>query len=139
MYDRKPIIKSIQEFVMICPYFQEGVHNTLADPELKVECSVDPVNGETVYRKYTDGSLLRQYLFNLTSKNIYDADSRNEIAATGFSQCFEEWLEQQNQNEVYPLLDGYTPVRTETISSGYLDLDETGLARYQIQCRLIYK
>lgn len=138
MYDRKPMIKSVQEFVLSCPYFKEGQAGT-AGSAVMVDCSVDPVEAEKEYRRYTDGSSLRQFVFALTSKEVYGADSRDAIAETGFSQCFEEWLEEQNDKGIYPQLEGYTPLRTEMVSSGYLVSNETGIYRYQIKCRLIYR
>lgn len=138
MYDKTPIIKSIQDFVMLCPYVK-GMPEEEGKPELAVECSIEPIYAESVFRRYTDGTLLRQYVFTLTSKEAYDAQGREHITASGFSQDFEEWLEEQNDNDIFPHLDGYTPIRTESVSSGFLILSETGFARYQIQCRLIYK
>lgn len=137
MYDKKPIIKSIQEFVMSCPCFQGQAEE--AEPGTAAECFIEPVHADTIYRQYTDGNVLRQYLFTLTTKKAYDAQAREQLAANGFGQYFEEWLEEQNSKDIYPQLDGYAALRMESMTSGYLAPSETGLAGYQILCRLIYK
>ncbi len=85
------------------------------------------------------GGAKKQYQFAFTSREEYDKDARINIENSGFFQSFDEWLEKKTDAEELPELEeGKSPVRIETLNSGYLyDVDEDK-ARYRIECRLIY-
>ena len=101
--------------------------------------SIDTIGCDPVYKKYVDGACLKQFQFALTSKEAYDGDARTGIANSGFYQYFEEWIESNNLNDIYPALDGHDAIRVDVLQSGYLFSTEVDLGRYQIICRLIYK
>ena len=101
--------------------------------------SIDPIGGDPVYKWYTDGRCLKQFQFALTSKEAYDGDARTGINNSGFYQQFEEWVEENNLNDILPELTGHSPVRMDVQMSGYLFSTEADLGRYQLQCRLIYE
>ena len=125
---KKPIIESIREYVRTYP----GIDNRKIN-------SIDPIGADPIYKKYTDGSCLKQFQFALTSKEAYDGDARTGIANSGFYQDFEEWTEQNNLNDILPELDGHDAIRVDVLQSGYLFSTEEDLGRYQMICRLIYK
>ena len=104
-----------------------------------MEYSIDPIGADPIYKRYVDGSCLKQFQFALTSKEAYDGDARTGIANSGFYQNFEEWTEQNNLNDIVPELDGHDAIRVEVLQSGYLFSTEVDLGRYQMICRLIYK
>lgn len=101
--------------------------------------SIDPVGADPVYKRYADGGCLKQFQFSLLSKYAYDGDARTGIANSGFYQRFEEWIEDNNMKDIYPDLEGHTPVRVDVLQSGYLFSTGADLGRYQIICRLIYE
>ena len=83
--------------------------------------------------------LFKQFQFAFTSKEQYDEDARINIDNSEFFQKFEDWLEQQNFTENLPdLPDGKIPIRFETLSKGYLYDIDGNLAKYRIECRLLY-
>lgn len=134
----KPIIESIRDYLMTCPFIQNGKINVdyLGDG---MEYSVDPIGADPIYKKYTDGSCQKQFQFAVNSKNAYDGDARQGIANSGLYQSLEEWFESNNMGEILPDLDGYVPIKIEVLQSGYLFSTEADLGRYQIICRLIYE
>ena len=138
MQGSKPIIESIRDYILSCDFLKEGKVNIDYLPD-EMAYSIDPVGADPVYKKYTDGSCLKQFQFSLLSKYAYDGDARTGIANSGFYQRFEEWIEENNMNDIYPELDRHTPVRVEVLQSGYLFSAEADLGRYQIICRLIYE
>ena len=135
---RKPIIDSIREYVRTYPDIDNRKINIdyLGDG---LEYSIDPIGVDPIYKRYVDGSCLKQFQFALTSKEAYDGDARTGIANSGFYQNFEEWTEQNNLNDIVPELDGHDAIRVEVLQSGYLFSTEVDLGRYQMICRLIYK
>lgn len=138
MPDSKPIIESIRDYVLSCDFLKDGKVNIDYLPD-EMAYSIDPVGADPVYKRYIDGSCLKQFQFALTSKEAYDGDARTGIANSGFYQFFEEWVEENNLNDIFPRLEGHQSIRVEVMQSGYLFSTEADLGRYQIICRLIYK
>lgn len=134
----KPIIESIRDYILACPFLKDGKVNIDYLPD-EMAYSIDPVGGDPIYKKYTDGSCLKQFQFSLLSKEAYDGDARTGIANSGFYQFFEEWIEENNRNDIFPELSGHQSIRIDILQSGYLFSTEADLGRYQIICRLIYK
>lgn len=134
------IIEAIKDFIQRnCPL--------VSGKKIKVNClsekaesyTIEPVPASPIIRKYADGGSMRQYLFVFASRNYYDEDERNNIKAAEFFEKFGEWIEQvTDQNNLPELSKGYTPIRLEVLSTGYLFSADATKARYQIQCRLIY-
>lgn len=132
------LIDSIRTFITTCPFMQDWRVNVdyLGDA---MEYSIDPLPCDPVIQKYVDGGAKKQFQFAFTSKEEYDQDARINIENSGFYQQFEEWLESKSfAGELPALKAGKSPVRIETMNSGYLyDVDGEN-ARYRIECRLIY-
>ena len=124
----KPIIASIREYVLACPFLKGGKVNIDYLPD-EMAYSVDPIGGKCI----------RQFPFSLTSKEAYDGDARTGIENSGFYQYFEEWVEQNNMNDILPELEGHTPIRVDVLLSGFLFSMDAEFGRYQLQCRLIYE
>ena len=134
----KPIIESIRDYILTCDFLKEGKVNIDYLPD-EMSYSIEPIGGDPVYKCYTDGTCMKQFQFALMSTEAYDGDARTAIAASGFYQFFEEWIEKNNMNDIYPELEGHSPVRIDVLQSGYLFSTEADLGKYQIQCRLIYE
>ncbi|MGN0483061.1 MAG: hypothetical protein ACI4HI_05885 [Lachnospiraceae bacterium] len=134
----KPIIESIRDYILTCDFLNEGKVNVDYLPD-EMSYSIEPIGGDPIYKQYTDGTCMKQFQFALMSTEAYDGDARTAIAASGFYQFFEEWIEKNNMNDIYPELEGHSPVRIDVLQSGYLFSTEADLGKYQIQCRLIYE
>lgn len=132
------LIDSIRTFITTCPFMQDWRVNVdyLGDA---MEYSIDPLPCDPVIQKYVDGGSKKQFQFAFTSKEEYDQDARINIENSGFYQQLDEWLESKSFAGELPALEaGKSPVRIETMNSGYLyDVDGEN-ARYRIECRLIY-
>ncbi len=138
MQGDKPIIESIRDYILSCDFRKEGNVNIDYLPD-QMAYSIDPVGADPIYKRYVDGSCLKQFQFSLLSKEAYDGDARTGIANSGFYQAFEEWIEENNTNDVFPVLQGHASIRMDVLQSGYLFSADADLGRYQIICRLIYK
>lgn len=133
------LIDSIREFILTCPFLQDGRVNVDYIGE-EMGYSIDPLPCDPIIQKYTDGGAKKQFQFAFTSQEEYDQDARINIENSGFFQRFSEWMEEQDFNGNFPKLEkGKIPISLETLSSGYLyDVDEVR-ARYRIEGRLIYE
>ena len=132
------LIDRNREFILTCPFLQEGRVNVDYIGE-EMGYSIDPLPCDPIVQRYTDGGAKKQFQFAFTSQEEYDQDSRINIENSGFFQAFDEWLEEQSFKGNFPdLEDGKLTVLMETLSSGYLH-DVNGVnAKYRIECRLIY-
>lgn len=86
---KKTIIESIREYVRMYPDINNWKIN-IDRLGNGMEYSIDPIGADPIYKRYVDGSCLKQFQFALTSKEAYDGDARTGIANSGFYQNFDE-------------------------------------------------
>ena len=124
-----------------------GGYEPLQDDRLDVDFlpadagsySLDAVPCKEWVRRYIDGSGEKQFLFNLCSREAMDETLRRQIDNLGFYEDFARWLDRQTMAGVLPDLgEGRKARRLECTSSGYVFLQGTNTAKYQIQCKLTY-
>ena len=133
------LIDSIREFILTCPFLQDGRVNVDYIGE-EMGYSIDHLPCDPIVQRYTDGGAKKQFQFAFTSQEEYDQDSRISIENSGFFQAFDEWLEEQSFNGNFPELEeGKIPISLENLNSGYLYDVNGGKARYRIELRLIYE
>ena len=102
--------------------------------------SVDPLPCDPVISSYVDGGQKKQFQFAFMSKEEYDEDARVTINNSGFFTEFEEWLSKLGRWNC-PLLEmgeNKVPVKFETLNKGYLYDIDGNMAKYRMECRLIY-
>lgn len=143
MKEKKYIIESLMDYILTCPYLEKlnkfGLNFLDKDSE---NYSVEEVPSKNVIKKRVDGSYEKQLIFIFASIFDYSDELENQIKNSGFYEDFEDWLEENNDNEVFPdLKAGLTPISVEVETSGYLyGINESmNKARFQIQCKLIYE
>ena len=97
---------------------------------------------DKVRKKYVRAAE-KEYGFTITITKPYssNADDLN-LEAMNFAQAFMDWLEEQNKRKNYPEFPGNCQVKKMENLQNMPNLAginyEEGLARYMIQCRLIY-
>lgn len=131
-------IDAIRKYILTCPFLENWRVNVDYLGE-GMEYSIDPLPCDPIIQRYVDGGCKKQFQFAFTSREEYDQDARINIDNSGFYQKFEEWLESQNNKDIFPTLEvGKVPIRIETLNKGYLYDVDGDKARYRIECRLIY-
>lgn len=103
--------------------------------------SVETVPTDPVIKRYSNGAGIYQYVFVFASRNYHSLDDFQNIDNLGFYEDFLEWLEIKNRNNDLPEMEtGKSAQKMEALTRGYLmSEDGTQTARYQIQCRLLYR
>ena len=136
------IIQAIRNYLLTYP----GIFNS--DALLLVDYlgseagqfTIEPLPCDPVFRRYTDGGCLKQYLFLLANRAEYAADLQPCVENEQFFEEFARWIKQQDRADVLPNLgDSRAAVGIEVVSGGYVFSEDTDTARYQIELRLIYK
>ena len=101
--------------------------------------SIEEVPVKPVVKKYINGDSIRQYAFIFTSREPYGADVLTNIDNSGFYEKLADEIENNNNNEIFPLLDdGLEPLKIEVTSTGYAFAVTEDTAQYQINLRLKY-
>lgn len=135
------IIEHLREFFQSYP--------GLAEERLDIDClassvdnySIDSVPCESVVTRYLNGSTVRRCLFTLSSRMYYGQDIAQQAANLAFFEGLENWLDRETFFLRYPRLGEKRKIRSLTVTSSaspFIVDEDTGTARYQIQCELIY-
>ena len=136
----KSIIESVREFIMKFPKLKDGALLVDFLENSPIAYTVEPVPCSPVYKKYVDGSCIKQFLFLFASRESYSDDVNQCIENLAFYDDFEDWIYEQSYNENLPVLGGNrTAVGLEVLTKSYQLYADTNTARYQIQLRLIYE
>lgn len=135
------IIDNIRKFIAEnCPYIK-------GKKTLKLNClegeapamTIEQVPAEPIIKKYTDGGSMRQAVFVIASREEYDTQLWKQVESVDFYEKLSDWFEEISFKKQMPDLgDGFAALRFETLTTGYLFSVSPDMARYQIQCRLIY-
>lgn len=136
--DKNTVVGSLRAYFLKCPYLRGGEFNIDYLPD-KMAYSLDPLPSAPVYKQYVDGGKIYQFQYSFTSKEAYDGDARTMIDNSCFYQRLSEWIEEQDEEGILPVLNGYLSISNTLISSYYLFDSDADLARYQIQLKLLYE
>ena len=105
--------------------------------------SIDSVPGETVRKRYCDGSRVCRKLFTISSRNYYGEELRQQDENAAFFDDLDAWLSLQEMTMHLPELGAKRTAQSlRVLQSGYpIEVQGTDgglLARYQAQFELIY-
>ncbi len=133
------MLKEIKDFIKKCPCLKGKSVKANYLSSKPMTYSVEAVPCRPVIREYVDGGSLRQYLFVFASREVYDGEEIENINTAEFYEDFSAWLEECSKNRVLPEIPEGKSIRVEVLSFGYLFESDARYARFQMQCRLIYK
>lgn len=137
------IIKALRDYIRTCPHLDTfnnaiKVNVNYLEPETDTY-SIEEVPIEPISKTYVNGDSIRQYTFIFTSREPYGVDVLQNIDNSGFYEKFADWIENQNNNEIFPLLtNGLEPREIKVTSTGYAFAVTEDTAQFQIQLRLKY-
>lgn len=147
MNNIEPIISAIRNYIKLCPYLEEfngavRVRVDFSDNEQATTyCIEEGITSQPVIKRYVDGSTVRQYLFIFSSIESYGSDIQQNIDNCGFYEKFTQWLEDNTNNNILPIMEDGKEARTiEALTNGYIfdNAEDVSTAKYQIQMRLTY-
>lgn len=96
---------------------------------------------DKVRKKYIYGAE-KEYGFTIIITKAYSTDTDDlNLEAMNFAQAFMDWLDEQNRLKNYPEFPESCQIRKmENLQNmpNLAGINPQGLARYMIQCRLIY-
>ena len=89
-----------------------------------------------------DGSYTKRFVFQLVGRFNYSEETKMNIRNSNFFQELEEWVIDNNENDILPELgEGYEPLALRVTSNGYLmGISPDGkTGQYQINFELTYE
>ena len=100
--------------------------------------SIEEVPCNQIIKKYLDGSTLRQYQFVFCGREPYGAEILQNIENSTFYEDFANEIEEKNNNDVLPTLEGMEATSLEITSNAYTVSVTEDTAMYQINLNLKY-
>ena len=136
--DEQSMIKSIKQYFLDNIHLDENFENILVDfiDEDAVNYSIEPVPVEPVLRQYSDGSSLRQFVFQFGSREYYDNGVSQNISNLDFYEKFNNEIEEKNNAHILPNIEGIQSI--ECLNNGTIQDVQSGTAKYIIQMRITY-
>ncbi|EJO5349565.1 chloramphenicol resistance protein [Clostridium botulinum] len=137
------IINSLRDYIRKCPYldtFNNAIKVNVNYLEPNIDTySIEEMSIEPILKKYVNGDSIRQYSFIFNSRERYGADVLQNIDNSGFYEKFTEWIEENNNNNIFPVLDdGLEPLEVKITSTGYVFAVTENTAQFKIQLKLKY-
>lgn len=131
------LIDYIRSLLRTCPLLEnERINVDFLDAE-NGSYSVNTSPAAPIVKRFIDGSSIRQYVFTFSSAELYGEEIRQNLENAGFWEDFTEWIE--SVDLPHTLETDQEPQKIEVLSSGYAFMTDADSARYQIECRLLYK
>ncbi|WP_346962399.1 chloramphenicol resistance protein [Clostridium sp.] len=137
------IIQALRNYIRQCPYldtFNDAIRVNVNYLEPSADTySIEEIPIEPILKRYVNGDSIRQYAFIFTSREPYGVDVMQNIDNSGFYEQFAEWVEIQNDNEIFPMLgNGLEPSEIKVTSTGYAFAVTEDTAQFQISLKLKY-
>lgn len=134
------IAKTLRGYFARCPLLKDGVFNFDYLGVEPVEYTIETVPTEPVFKRYVDGSSVRQYPFVFASREAFGANVWSNLDTSQFYEDLATWVETQSNLRNLPEFgDGLREsLSLEVTSSGYVFQEDADNARYQIQLVLKY-
>lgn len=134
------MIKELRDYIAKCPYIKQL--NLLLINYLSDNIKACSINEEPSYNpilnKYLNGYKECQFRFNLDCKFIWSEDIQSNIDNSEVFENFTKWLEEKDNNEDYPKIEGIDVTSIQVNSNGYIYMTETNEAIYRINCVMNY-
>ena len=132
------MIEKIKDYFIQNIQLAQEFENILVDfiGDEAITYTIEPIPVEPVIRPYTDGSSLRQYVFQFGSREYYDNGVAQNIENLDFYERFKNEIETKNRNGILPDVEGIQSI--ECLTDGTIQDVQNGTAKYIIQMRITY-
>lgn len=134
------MIEKIRDYISTCPYlieYTELLVNYLAPNSATY--SVNEGQGyDPIVDTYTNGNKEMQFVFTLDSRLVWNENLENNIKNSKFFENFSNWLENNDDNGIFPNVNGIIPETIRATSNGFIYATDSNEAIYRIECIFTY-
>lgn len=133
------MIESIKNYLETCPKLSSGKINIDCLGTDAASYSIDSIAAEPVIKKYCDGAVLKQFVFALALRDIYNENVLMNLKRAQFFELIEDWITKQNRKGNLPNVEGAIPVKIEVTKSGCLQESNMQSGKWQMEMRFVYR
>ena len=98
--------------------------------------SLDKIKINPTTEEWIVGSRLKRDVYSFRSRMNYSADTMSNIENIGFYETFEKTIEEKNNNNVLPEIDGIQSI--SCLNCGTMNNANTNTAEFDIQIQIEY-
>lgn len=135
------ITEKVREFMLLCPQ--------LSGKKINVNClgiapgslTLDNVSAEPVIKEYCDGETLKQAVFVLGVRDLYDENLGEGLKVVQFLEDVGNWIQRQNAIRNFPDFRRQDILcrAIEVTKSGHLYDTSMASGRWQMEFRVVYR
>ena len=112
-------------------------------PESQEKISFLTNYSDKILKKYVRSGAEKEYGFSIVIVKPYSTETDDiNLEAMNFAQAFMDWLDEQNKRKIYPAFPENCQIKKMENLQNMPNLAGinagAGLARYMIQCRVVY-
>lgn len=134
------MIEAIRDYIATCPFLDEFT-------AVNVNYLVDKVKAYSVNESagynpviHTDpcGNKEMQFQFSFDAKFHWNEEVQNNVDNSVFFEKFRNWLEENNENGIYPKIEDIEPMTIGANTNGFIFATNIDEAIYRISCVFTY-
>lgn len=135
------MIEKIRDYIAQCPYLDEftAVNVDYLVDKVKAYSINESAGYNPLINKSITGEKEMQFMFNFDAKLYWNEELENNINNSLFFENFRNWLENKDENGVYPDIEDIQPISIRAITNGYIFATNSDEAIYRISCIFNYK
>ena len=134
------MIDKIRDYISTCPFLDEFTAvnvNYLVD-KVKAYSVNENAGYNPVINPDNCGNDNMQFLFSFDAKFYWNEELENNIKNSLFFEKFRDWLKMNDDNGIYPDIDGIMPETIGAITNGFIFATNSDEAIYRINCKFTY-
>lgn len=135
------ITEKVRDFILLCPEISGRKMNVNCLGISPGSLTLDNVVAEPVVKEYCDGETLRQAVFALGVRELYDENIGGNLEVTKLLENVESWISRQNTIKNLPDLGRQDMMCRciEVTKSGHLYDTSMSSGRWQMEFRIVYR
>lgn len=134
------MIEKMKEYIAKCPFLDEftSVNVSYLVDKVKAYSINENAGYNPLISKDLCGNKEMQFLFSFDAKLYWNEEIQNNIDNSLFFEKFRNWLEENDEKEIYPDINGIEPISISAITNGYIYATGADEAIYRISCKFTY-
>lgn len=134
------MIETIRNYIATCPYLNEFA-------QLNVDYLIDKIDAYSVNEGVSYNPIIStdivgneecQFQFSFDARFYWNEEVANNVDNSVFFENFREWLRNNNENKIFPKIDGIKIESIKATTNGYLFATNADEAIYRISCIMYY-
>lgn len=134
------MIEKIRDYISTCPFLDEFTAvnvNYLVD-KVKAYSVNESAGYNPIISTDCCGNKEMQFQFSFDAKFYWNEELQNNVDNSIFFEKFRNWLEENDENGIYPEIEGIEPLTISATTNGFIFATNSDEAIYRISCKFTY-